>query len=52
LNKQIAGELGIVEQTVKFHRARVMERMQARIAAELMQMAAKLAIGDRTLRTQ
>jgi len=46
LNKQIAGELGIVEQTVKFHRARVMERMQAHTSAELMRMAAKLAIGD------
>jgi FixJ family two-component response regulator len=46
LNKQIAGELGIVEQTVKFHRARVMERMQAHTAAELMRMAAKLAVGD------
>ena len=29
LNKQIAGDLGVVEQTVKFHRARIMERMQA-----------------------
>jgi len=45
LNKQIAGDLRIVEQTVKFHRARLMERMQARTAAELMQMAAKLGIG-------
>ncbi len=42
LNKQIAGDLGITEQTVKFHRARVMERMQARTAAELMHMAARL----------
>ena len=41
LNKQIAGDLGIVEQTVKFHRARVMERMQAHTAAELMHMAAE-----------
>jgi FixJ family two-component response regulator len=48
LNKQIAGELGIVEQTVKFHRARLMERMQAHTSAELMHMAAKLAIGDGT----
>ncbi len=48
LNKQIAADLGIVEQTVKFHRARVMERMQAHTAAELMRMAAKLAIGDET----
>lgn len=43
LNKQIAGDLGIVEQTVKFHRARIMERMQARTIAELMHMAARLA---------
>jgi FixJ family two-component response regulator len=48
LNKQIAGELGIVEQTVKFHRARLMERMQAHTSAELMHMAAKLAIGEET----
>ena len=45
LNKQIAGDLGIVEQTVKFHRARVMERMGARTAAELMVLAARLGIG-------
>jgi len=44
LNKQIAGDLGIVEQTVKFHRARIMERMQARTAAELMHIAAILGI--------
>jgi FixJ family two-component response regulator len=44
LNKQIAADLGIVEQTVKFHRARIMKRMQARTAAELMHMAAKLGI--------
>jgi len=42
LNKQIAADLGVVEQTVKFHRARVMERMQARTVAELMHMAARL----------
>ena len=40
LNKQIAADLGIVEQTVKFHRARIMERMQARTVAELMHLAA------------
>ena len=45
LNKQIAGDLGIVEQTVKFHRSRVMERMGARTAAELMVLAARLGIG-------
>ncbi len=42
LNKQIAGDLGIVEQTVKFHRANIMERMQARTVAELMHIAAQL----------
>jgi FixJ family two-component response regulator len=44
LNKQIASDLGIVEQTVKFHRGRIMERMQARTAAELMHMAVRLGI--------
>jgi FixJ family two-component response regulator len=48
LNKQIAGELGIVEQTVKFHRARIKERMEAHTSAELMRMAAKLALGELT----
>ncbi|QKS27525.1 MAG: Response regulator protein TodT [Accumulibacter sp.] len=42
LNKQIAADLGVVEQTVKFHRARIMERMGARTVAELMHMVAKL----------
>jgi FixJ family two-component response regulator len=46
LNKQIAADLSITEQTVKFHRARIMERMHARSASELMWMAAKLAIGE------
>jgi FixJ family two-component response regulator len=38
LNKQIAGELGIVEQTVKVHRARVMEKMRAVSVAELVRI--------------
>ena len=42
LNKQIAADLGIVEQTVKFHRARIMERMQTHTAAELMHLAARV----------
>jgi FixJ family two-component response regulator len=41
LNKQIAFDLGIVEQTVKYHRARIMERMQAKSAAELMHIVAR-----------
>jgi FixJ family two-component response regulator len=44
LNKQIAGDLGVVEQTVKWHRALLMERMQARTVAELMYMAARLGV--------
>lgn len=44
LNKQIAGDMGIGEQTVKFHRARIMNRMQARTLAELMHIAAKLDV--------
>jgi FixJ family two-component response regulator len=44
-NKEIAYDLGVVEQTVKFHRARIMERMEAENAAELMHMAARLGIG-------
>jgi FixJ family two-component response regulator len=48
LNKQIASDLGVVEQTVKFHRARIMERMQARTVAELMHLAATAGFaGDR-----
>ena len=43
LNKQIAADLGIVEQTGKFHRARIMERMQARTLAELMHQTAGVA---------
>ena len=44
-SKEIAYELGVVEQTVKFHRARIMKRMQAANVAELMHMAARLGIG-------
>ena len=44
LNKQIALELGIVEKTVKFHRARVMKKMQAGSLAELTRLAERLKL--------
>jgi len=40
LNKQIAYDLGVVEQTVKYHRARLMRRLEARSLAELMHFVA------------
>ena len=39
LNKQIGSELGIGEKTVKVHRARVMEKMQAGSLAQLVRLA-------------
>jgi FixJ family two-component response regulator len=42
LNKQVGGELGISEITVKAHRGRVMEKMKARSFADLVNMSARL----------
>ena len=44
LNKQIAGELGIGEKTVKAHRARVMEKMRAGSVAELVRLADRAGV--------
>jgi FixJ family two-component response regulator len=42
LNKQVGGELGITEITVKAHRGQVMQKMKADSFAELVKMAARL----------
>ena len=45
LNKQIAGELGVSEMTVKMHRRQVMRKMQAAGVAQLVRLADQLGIG-------
>lgn len=42
MNKQIAAELGVSEITVKVHRRRVMDKMQARSLADLVRNAERL----------
>lgn len=44
LNKQIAFEMGISEKTIKVHRARVMQKMQADSLADLVRMAEKASV--------
>jgi FixJ family two-component response regulator len=44
LNKQIAAELGASETTVKIHRGRVMQKMQAKSLPELVRMADRIKI--------
>jgi len=44
LNKQIAGDLGTVEQTVKVHRARVMEKLKVQSVAELVRLTERCRI--------
>jgi FixJ family two-component response regulator len=44
LNKQVAGELGTAENTVKVHRSRAMEKMHAQSLADLVRMVEKLKI--------
>src|ERR1700694_2390914 len=44
LNRQIAAEIGITENTVKVHRSRAMEKMQAQSLADLVKMIERLKI--------
>jgi FixJ family two-component response regulator len=44
LNKQIAGDLGTVEKTIKVHRGRMMEKLGVRTVVDLVRMAEKAGI--------
>ena len=44
LNKQIAGDLGTVEKTIKFHRSAMMKKLGVRTVADLVRMAGKVGI--------
>jgi FixJ family two-component response regulator len=44
LNKQIAAELKIAEQTVKIHRSRIMQKLGASSVADLVRMADKAGL--------
>jgi FixJ family two-component response regulator len=44
MNKEIGGDLNIAEPTVKLHRGRVMQKMEAETLADLIRMAEKLGI--------
>jgi FixJ family two-component response regulator len=45
LNKQTAVKMGISEKTVKVHRARVMEKMEADSVADLVRLAERIGVG-------
>ena len=44
LNKQIAGDLGVTEATIKMHRARVMAKMKVQAVADLVRLAERCGI--------
>jgi FixJ family two-component response regulator len=50
LNKQVGGELGISEITVKAHRGKVMQKMKADSLADLVKMAARLRLAPAAIK--
>jgi FixJ family two-component response regulator len=46
LNKQIAGDLGTVEKTIKVHRGRMMEKLGVRTVADLVRLAERAGISS------
>ncbi len=46
LNKQIAAGLGIVEKTIKFHRANLMRKIGVRTVADLVKLAERAGLGS------
>jgi FixJ family two-component response regulator len=48
MNKQVAGDLGVSEITVKIHRGAAMRKMGARTLADLVRMAEALQLGNGT----
>lgn len=46
LNKQIAADLGTGEQTIKVHRAQVMQKMNVESVADLVRAAERLGLGN------
>jgi len=47
LNKQIAGQLGLSEMTVKVHRSQVMRKMRAKSLVDLVRMADQLGVSTK-----
>jgi FixJ family two-component response regulator len=48
LNKQIAGDLGMVEKTVRVHRGRMMKKLGVRSVADLVRLAEKAGISTKS----
>jgi len=48
LNKQVAAELGTTEKTIKFHRGNLMRKMGVRVVADLVKLAERAGVGQRS----